>query len=226
MKQQNVRRALRFFAGVACVLATVFVSVRLSPGHPPHRELRARIGAREAVTLPRPSSRAALDRARRRVAKGATACAVRWLVDPVIAGASVDAITALSSRDVWAVGAPHSGPGPLIAHWNGTRWSRATAPLFGPGGELRLLSASAANNVWTLGIRSRAGGPLAERWDGRRWRTVPTLQVDEFSSFRAVAATPDDIWVAGARGNDAYTMPLVERYRRKPCRSPDRIARP
>jgi hypothetical protein len=59
-----------------------------------------------------------------------------------------------------------TGGGPIVARWNGRRWSiESTQPS---GAELWAVSCSSAGACTAVGNNS-AGFALAERWNGRRW---------------------------------------------------------
>jgi hypothetical protein len=90
--------------------------------------------------------------------------------------------SALSSEDIWAVGAASDGdsmPSPLaqIQHWDGTRWSAVPAPgLPGVWNDLNAVVAIAPDDVWVGGEYYGADEQyhgLALRWDGSSWTQVP-----------------------------------------------------
>src|SRR5438477_12750976 len=62
-------------------------------------------------------------------AKSSRSCTPTWRVVPtptVRAVAGLDGVTAVSSRDVWAVGG--GARRPLVEHWDGARWSVVASP--------------------------------------------------------------------------------------------------
>jgi hypothetical protein len=83
------------------------------------------------------------------------------------AGTALNAVTALSPTNVWAVG---SRPGPpptdiegAIEHWNGTSWvAVAPASTAGLGSGIAAVS---ANNIWAI-----VGG--IEQWNGTSWSQI------------------------------------------------------
>ncbi|MCQ4211510.1 hypothetical protein [Streptomyces longispororuber] len=92
----------------------------------------------------------------------------------------VQAMHALASQDVWAVGEARGRPATL--HWDGQKWRTVSLPpaVAGPNGELRGLAAQSPTQVWAVGRTGRMGGavgPVAVRWDGRKWESVvdPTV---------------------------------------------------
>jgi hypothetical protein len=62
------------------------------------------------------------------------------------------AITAVSARDVWAVGGSDSGAAALVEHWNGAQWQVAAEPYrHGGANFLYAVSAGAGPGVWAAG---------------------------------------------------------------------------
>jgi hypothetical protein len=83
-------------------------------------------------------------------------------------------VTAISSTNVWAVGATSSSTNTtLVEHWNGTSWTQM--PSSNPSlsdNELFSVSAFSATDVFVVGEQSASGGPLqtlASHWDGTAW---------------------------------------------------------
>jgi hypothetical protein len=74
----------------------------------------------------------------------------------------------VSARDCWAVGATHaatSAPRALIEHYNGHRFTLASAPPH--PGYLTSISCTSARDCWAVGMFN-----LAEHFDGQRWRVL------------------------------------------------------
>jgi hypothetical protein len=95
---------------------------------------------------------------------------VRWSYTVLKAIGGINAITAISPTDMWAVG--DAG----ILHWNGRAWSLAKYPtsMFGS------VSGSSADNVWAVGAygsvvapNPQAGEAALLHWTGRKWFVVP-----------------------------------------------------
>src|SRR6266571_1375811 len=101
-----------------------------------------------------------------------------WTVVPSPnAGSNANYLTgtaAISSTDVWAVGAEYrqttSTPAPLTQHWDGTSWSIVRAPSGTQNyNELNAVSATSSGDVWAVGYRLL--GAYTKRtfvlhWDG------------------------------------------------------------
>lgn len=89
----------------------------------------------------------------------------------------VNAISATSANDVWAMG--RSGSAPVTLHWDGSAWRTIGLPApdldagFGVA-EGDILSVG-PNDAWASGILFNDGvrpGPVLWHWTGRRWRLV------------------------------------------------------
>lgn len=124
-------------------------------------------------------------------------------------GADLYAIVALSAGNVWAVGEYDTGRrfGPLIEHWDGTRWSVVPGPTgFGGVDRLTAISAVNPNDIWATGdVANPNSEPTAEHWDGTRWSVAPVVTGfldSRFSSVTAVSSS--DVWAVG------YEVPNVK----------------
>jgi hypothetical protein len=115
--------------------------------------------------------------------------ALAWSVVPSPAnepaGGELDAITAVSANDIWAVGHSRSGSvgnafEPLIEHWNGTAWTLVPSPSVTAGNAqdtLSSVSAIGSSDVWAVGAALQnfsVNQTLAEHWDGTAWQIVPS----------------------------------------------------
>ncbi len=114
--------------------------------------------------------------------------------------ASLSGVAAVSSNDVWAVGADDYGT--LVEHWDGNSWSIIPSPnpsQFSNG--LQAVTAISPSNVWAVGStgNSSASYTLVEHWDGASWSIVsspsPSLNVSTLNGISAIA--PNDIWAVG-----------------------------
>lgn len=131
-----------------------------------------------------------------------------------------NAVAAISSDDVWAVGGDkfaNVGVGqPLIENWNGSSWSVVNAP--NPSQYFAMLTAVAAvatNDVWAAGYYAPANGSaysntLIEHWDGSQWTVVPSPNVNtnsELTSMTVISST--DIWAIGWSTFNGSTSPYT-----------------
>lgn len=134
----------------------------------------------------------------------------RWRViaSPSPGAANLQAVAAVSGRDVWAVGGTtvRSHERTLIEQWNGRRWRVVKSQSAGGASE-RLLAVAAvsARDVWAVGDQTAAGvvTPLIDHWNGRSWRIVHGPAI--YGSLSAVMAVSSrDVWAAGG--------PLVQHW--------------
>jgi hypothetical protein len=114
--------------------------------------------------------------------------------------ASLVGVSATSARDVWAVGdvgvslaarlaltwrasrvagiaaarVSAAAATPLILHWNGKAWTRASVPMPAGGGELIGVRAASGRSAWAVGctrtFTAARAMPLVLRWNGAAWR--------------------------------------------------------
>jgi hypothetical protein len=91
----------------------------------------------------------------------------------------LNAVSALSASDAWAVGNSSDGSATVAEHWDGHAWTVEATPA-GPGG-LRGVAMVGPNDVWAVGEDFTTAAPLVEHWDGHTWSTVSA-----FDPFPAV----------------------------------------
>jgi hypothetical protein len=109
-------------------------------------------------------------------------------------GAAINAASAVSAGDIWAV----TFYGGDILHWNGSRWSVARH-LTGSG-ELTGITAVSAKDVWVFGASGAIGGLGTWHFNGHGWKKI-TGNGGTVSAASALSGT--DIWGIGgtpARG--------------------------
>jgi hypothetical protein len=107
-------------------------------------------------------------------------------------------VTALSSKDVWAVGEYFkSFRGPAFAlteHWDGSQWRI----ISNAGGKATGLTASTsldARHVWAVG--GNGNSALTERWNGSRWRLVPNPGNRLDVLYAVAASSVENLWAVG-----------------------------
>lgn len=107
----------------------------------------------------------------------------------------VGATVVLSSRDVWAFGAPNSARNGLGArHYNGHRWKRIRS-----GHWLNAGSALSAHSIWAV------GGKKVAHWNGHRWhKTSVAAIIPSNTQFchptvtGIYASSATSVWAVGA----------------------------
>ncbi len=130
-------------------------------------------------------------------------------------GSSLEAITSLSTTDVWAVGTRDGGAfgttvATLAVHWNGSAWSALPTPNIGNRwNALEAVSGASTNDVWAVGSWRHISGlyqNLALHWNGTQWSIVPTPNVAaaENQLQAVVAIASNDVWALGST-NDGIT---------------------
>ena len=123
---------------------------------------------------------------------------------------------AVVDDDAWAVGwyydAQRIGR-PLIAHWDGSRWSTVATPV--PSTYYSLLAAVSAagpGDVWAGGYAYVNGryATLLMHGDGAAWTVAPSPNVGtKANRIRGVSAVAfDDVWAVG----DSQTRSLVQHW--------------
>lgn len=142
----------------------------------------------------------------------------------------LDAITAISPTDVWAVGSQSEPARPLTMHWDGTTWSVVPSPS-PPGAWSAWLSdmvAITAQDVWAFGGQYSAPPDqqpselLVEHWNGARWQIVsspplpPSAAPNKGGSLRATRIPgTNQLWAVG-EWHEWVSMgrgqPLIERW--------------
>ncbi len=129
----------------------------------------------------------------------------------------MNAVAAVSAKNVWAVGCSGgcNGPDSLILHWNGKRWSKVASPDPGAGlDELTGVSAVSARNVWAVGYACTIAHcgvgnvyrTLVVHWNGKDWSQAASANPgSSFNDVRAVSAvSARDIWAVGIRATGAF----------------------
>lgn len=114
-------------------------------------------------------------------------------------------VSATSASNVWAAGWYRIGQGPqktVLAHWNGTSWTRVPSPNPGVDGSLLdSVSADSASDAWAVGNTSTSDGSsngLALHWNGTRWGPVPVPGA--IPVLEAVSAdSSSDAWAVGTQ---------------------------
>ncbi len=119
---------------------------------------------------------------------------------PDIFDASLNAVSAVSGSDVWAVGMA-SRRNSLVLHWNGAAWARVPSPS--PGQLVTTIYAVtgiSATDAWAVGTADNTGGSqvLLLHWDGKSWTQALPASLGSVSFLSGVAAvSASDVWAVG-----------------------------
>jgi hypothetical protein len=130
-------------------------------------------------------------------------------------------VTAVSTRNVWAVGEAQNGLSlhePVVYHWNGRRWNTTVAPH--SDGGLTGVATRSANEIWTVGwddpVLGGAGGTIS-RWNGKNWRDGNPMQQTMLNAIATDKGT--HLWAVGSTGNPTdenelpgAPRPIIFRY--------------
>jgi hypothetical protein len=133
--------------------------------------------------------------------------------------ARFNAVTAIASNDVWAVGLELTNKfgtksNTLAEHWDGKKWSVVPTPANQKGvleSELNAVAAVSSHSVWMVGDTFGAfqEGPVLH-WDGQQIKNISPLPQPPpgfIATLLAVAAIPSgEVWPAGLALNSG---PLV-----------------
>jgi hypothetical protein len=137
--------------------------------------------------------------------------AKRWSVLRADHDGGFFGVTALSASSAWAVGSTNQYAGnghPLIAHWDGTKWTTQAFPDI--DGQLAGVAAHSDSDVMAVGTDHNqgtgAGSLMTMQWDGTHW-TPTALSPHLGYLFSAVSAGPgSEYWAAagGSSGGAAF----------------------
>jgi hypothetical protein len=116
-------------------------------------------------------------------------------------------ISAVSAREIWAVGDDWPNQGydvPLILGWDGKRWTALSLNQYQVA-QLYAVYAPAHNDAWAFGYTLK-GGTLVLQWNGTSWAQAAfpdtTAQIVSVSGTSA-----NDIWAAGYYYCGSYCNP-------------------
>ena len=113
---------------------------------------------------------------------------------PATAG-KLNAVTAVSATDVWAVGG--TGSADLIENFNGTTWSIVQAPSPGTSApSLGGISAISSTDIFAVGGVGKGNFPQVLQFNGTTWTSLANLPTGiADTAIDAISAT--DVWTAG-----------------------------
>ena len=109
----------------------------------------------------------------------------------------LNAVAALASNDVWAVGESRSEA--VFMHWDGNDWTVVPSP--GDAGKRFAVAAIATDDIWSSGASPLFGDDthLFTHWDGTTWTTVasPPVGGGDVQMFGISAVASNDVWSVG-----------------------------
>ena len=117
---------------------------------------------------------------------------------------TLQAVSAASASDIWAVG--DNAAGALILHYDGTGWTQSPTPPAGDDGTLWDVDGRTASDAWAAGWTgdNTTRHALMLRWDGTSWTpsSLPAAVTGDGSEILSVSAdSATDAWaLASAPG--------------------------
>jgi hypothetical protein len=112
---------------------------------------------------------------------------------PVIGG-ELQAVTAVSAADAWAVGDTPAAASLIIR----TSPALRAVPTLGGVGTFEGVAATSPTDAWAVGLGGPNGFGLIEHWNGRRWSPAPVPGAAAGMELHAVAAlTATSAWAVG-----------------------------
>ncbi len=140
-------------------------------------------------------------------------------------GMVVEAITARSATDIWAVGSDPGLTTNIALHFNGTQWSLTPGASFSSSEQIISgVAAPAANDAWMVGSFASAQigsflQPLAIHWNGQTWSMVAIPNPSPFTNrlFGVAAISTSDVWAVGQANtpNGLNLVTLIEHWNGK-----------
>ncbi len=117
-------------------------------------------------------------------------------------------ISAISDKDIWAVGASfgiHPNTATLAEHWDGSQWSFASTPNVGKISQLNGVASVSTNDVWAVGQSGNSSSPkaLIENWNGSSWSIAsnPGSSMNGTLLNGVAALSANNVWAVGQSTN-------------------------
>ena len=144
------------------------------------------------------------------------------LVSATVAHAQLNAVTATSAANAWAVGTL-SGKRTFVEHWNGRSWKVQSSPNASTYNYLMAVSATSTSSAWAVGYSQSSVGcgtcsrTLIEHWNGSRWRIVhsPNVGTSSLSNtlYGVAAVSGSDAWAVGVANSPGHGFrPVLEQW--------------
>lgn len=137
--------------------------------------------------------------------------------NPGTASNMLNAVAAVSTNNVWAVGdyaSSGTGNNTLVEHWNGSQWSVVASPNPANINDmLNGITALSATNIWAAGSANYFNQTLIEHWDGTQWNIVPTLNKGlGNNALNGITSDPATgaVWSVGTYQSNSESRTLVE----------------
>jgi len=121
---------------------------------------------------------------------------------PIITGSvgQLNGVKDISPTNAWAVGYNFTPGVALLEHWDGTKWTRISAPslgsLIGTNYPLNGIGGTSATDLWAVGSDT-AGNGLVLHYNGVKWTRVPSPTDGHTFLHGVVATSLTDAWAVG-----------------------------
>jgi hypothetical protein len=125
----------------------------------------------------------------------------------------LQSVYALSSEDVWAVGAAWDSTKPFhthIQHWDGSSWTIVPGGPVGQDAELFDVHVVSPSEAWAVGRAQES--TLIERWDGSAWQVEASPSPGEDHALLGISAlATGELWAVGTvtRAGTPRTLTLL-----------------
>jgi hypothetical protein len=134
-----------------------------------------------------------------------------------VQGGDLYGVTAVSSSNVWAVGALYQGGivTGLVEHWDGSTWSIVPNPANMPQAQLFGVAALSANDIWLVGGTWVTDVPIILHWDGAALSIVDSPIPGDYSQLSGVAAlSSTNVYAVGdyTPQNGYQSQTLIEHW--------------
>jgi hypothetical protein len=108
-------------------------------------------------------------------------------------------------KDLWVSGTKDGGQTQVFDHWDGSGWTRTTAPESGPGGDFTTIAAVGPKDVWASG-GCCGRTPFTYHWNGVSWTKIALPEGNTLKVLTSLSATPTGTaWLLGAQSRpDGY----------------------
>lgn len=136
----------------------------------------------------------------------------------------LNGLTAVSAKDIWAVGSFQKGSNPgtsqtLVEQWKGSAWRVVNSPnVTALNNSLSAVTATSAHDLWAVGAASNPSSntaqTLIEHYNGSQWSIVKSANVASDNFLQGVTAVSSKlVWAVGfSFGNLGGVKTLIERW--------------
>lgn len=151
---------------------------------------------------------------------------------PNASGNILNAVTAISATDAWAVGYRNDNnlndSRTLALHWDGVSWKTVTSPnpgstkdcqQFNSGNVFSAVSGVASDDVWAVGLSFNCTSlikPMIQHWDGTSWTAVTSPKVrtnDNAALTGVVALAANNVYAVGYQpASNGAVLTLIEHW--------------